>query len=145
MSLADLDEVMAIERASFAYPWSSRFFHQEFEIECARSILAEMNGKIVGYVLYWLLPQTVDIHNLAVSGEYRRRGVGRTLLQKVIVEALGQSSARVTLEVRKSNLAAQKLYESAGFVATGVRKGYYSDDGEDALTMSLELLPSAAS
>lgn len=145
MTLADLDEVMAIERASFAYPWSSRFFHQEFEVECARSILAEMNGKIVGYVLFWLLPETVDIHNLAVRGEYRRRGVGRILLHKVIVEALRQSSARVTLEVRKSNLAAQKLYESAGFVATGVRKGYYSDDGEDALTMVLDLLPSAAS
>ena len=67
MTLADLDEVMAIERASFAYPWSSRFFHQEFEVECARSILAEMNGRIVGYVLFWLLPETVDIHNLAVS------------------------------------------------------------------------------
>jgi len=145
MTLADLDEVMAIERASFAYPWSSRFFHQEFEVECARSILAEMNGKIVGYVLFWLLPETVDIHNLAVRGEYRRRGVGRILLNKVIVEALRQSSARVTLEVRKSNLAAQKLYESAGFVATGVRKGYYSDDGEDALTMALDLLPAAAS
>jgi ribosomal-protein-alanine N-acetyltransferase len=145
MTLADLDEVMAIERASFAYPWSSRFFHQEFEVECARSILAEMNGSIVAYVLFWLLPETVDIHNLAVRGEYRRRGVGRILLHKVIVEALRQSSARVTLEVRKSNLAAQKLYESAGFVATGVRKGYYSDDGEDALTMALDLLPSAAS
>jgi ribosomal-protein-alanine N-acetyltransferase len=103
-----------------------------------------LNGKIVGYVLYWLLPETVDIHNLAVIGEYRRRGVGRILLHKVIVEALRQSSARVTLEVRKSNLAAQKLYESAGFVATGIRKGYYSDDGEDALTMALDLLPSAA-
>ena len=145
MTLADLDEVMVIERTSFAYPWSSRFFHQEFQVECARSILAEMNGKIVGYVLFWLLPETVDIHNLAVSGEYRRRGVGRTLLQKVIVEALRQSFARVTLEVRKSNLTAQKLYESAGFVATGVRKGYYSDDGEDAVTMSLDLSPSAAS
>jgi len=145
MTLADLDEVMAIERASFAYPWSSRFFHQEFEVECARSILAEMNGKIVGYVPFWLLPENVDIHNLAVRGEYRRRGVGRILLHKVIVEALRQSSARVTLEVRKSNLAAQKLYESAGFVATGVRKGYYSDDGEDALTMALDLLPAAAS
>ena len=144
MTLADLDEVMAIERASFAYPWSSHFFHQEFQVECARSILADMNGKIVGYVLFWLLPETVDIHNLAVSGEYRRRGVGRILLHKVIVEALRQSFARVTLEVRKSNLAAQKLYESAGFVATGVRKGYYSDDGEDALTMALDLLPSAA-
>ena len=145
MTLADLDAVMAIERTSFAYPWSSRFFQQEFEVECARSILAEMNGVIVGYVLFWLLPESVDIHNLAVSRDYRRRGVGRILLHKVIVEAIWQSCARVTLEVRKSNLAAQKLYESAGFVATGVRKGYYSDDGEDAVTMSLDLLPAAAS
>jgi [ribosomal protein S18]-alanine N-acetyltransferase len=145
MTLTDLDEVMAIERASFAYPWSSSFFHQEFRVEYARSIIAEMNGKIVGYVLFWLLPETVDIHNLAVSREYRRRGVGRILLHKVILEALRQSSARVTLEVRTSNLAAQKLYESAGFVATGVRKAYYSDNGEDALTMALELLPSTVS
>lgn len=145
MTLADLDEVMAIERASFAYPWSSRFFHQEFEVECARSILAEMNGKIVGYVLFWLLPESVDIHNLAVSREYRRRGLGRVLLHKVIGEALRQSRSRVTLEVRKSNLAAQKLYESAGFIATGIRKGYYSDDGEDAFTMTLELAIANAS
>ena len=145
MTLADLDEVMAIERASFVYPWSARFFHQEFEVECARSSLVEMDGRIVGYVLFWLLPETVDIHNLAVSREYRRRGLGRILLDKVITEALTHSRSRVTLEVRKSNLAAQKLYESAGFVATGVRKGYYSDDGEDALTMALDLLPSASS
>ena len=143
MTLADLDEVMAIERASFAYPWSSHFFHQEFEVDCARSILAEMNGKIVGYVLFWLLPESVDIHNLAVTHEHRRRGLGRTLLRKVIAEGISQCRARVTLEVRKSNVAAQKLYESVGFASTGIRKGYYSDDGEDALTMTLELAPMA--
>ena len=143
MTLADLDEVIAIERASFAYPWSSRFFLQEFQVECARSILVEIDGKIIGYVLFWLLPEGVDIHNLAVRSEYRRRGIGRTLIQQVILEALRRSSVRVTLEVRKSNLAAQKLYESAGFVATGIRRAYYSDDGEDALTMALDLAPSA--
>jgi [ribosomal protein S18]-alanine N-acetyltransferase len=145
MALADLDEVMAIERASFAYPWSSRFFLQEFQVECARSILVEIDGKIVGYVLFWLLPDGVDIHNLAVRSEFRRRGIGRILLQQVILEALRRSSVRVTLEVRKSNLTAQKLYESAGFVATGVRRAYYSDDGEDALTMALDLVPSKQS
>ncbi len=143
MTLGDLDEVMEIERASFAYPWSSRFFLQEFQVECARSILVEINGKIIGYVLFWLLPEGVDIHNLAVRSEYRRRGIGRILLEQVILEALRRSSLRVTLEVRKSNLAAQKLYESAGFVATGIRRAYYSDDGEDALTMALDLAPSA--
>ncbi|MDO8602057.1 MAG: GNAT family N-acetyltransferase, partial [bacterium] len=71
------------------------------------------------------------------------RGIGRILLQQVILEALRRFSVRVTLEVRKSNLTAQKLYESAGFVATGIRRAYYSDDGEDALTMALDLAPSA--
>src|SRR3972149_1193069 len=86
MALADLDEVMAIERASFAYPWSSRFFLQEFQVECARSILVEIDGKIVGYVLFWLLPDGVDIHNLAVRSEYRRRGLGRIPLQQVLLQ-----------------------------------------------------------
>jgi ribosomal-protein-alanine N-acetyltransferase len=142
MTLADVDEVMAIERASFSYPWSLRFFLQEFQVVCARSVLAEIDGEIVGYILFWLLPDVVDVHNLAVRGEYRRRGIGRLLLHQVIAEALRRSSARVTLEVRKSNLPAQKLYESAGFVATGIRKGYYSDDGEDALAMTLDLASS---
>ena len=145
MTLADLDEVMAIERAPFAYPWSCGFFLQEVQVECARSIQVEIDGKIIGYVLFWLLPEGVDIHNLAVRSEYRRRGIGRILLQQVILEALRRSSVQVTLEVRKSNLAAQKLYESAGFVATGIRRAYYSDDSEDALSMALELASSAQS
>ena len=139
MNSADLDEVMAIERTSFNFPWSSRFFLQELEVECARSILAEVNGKIVGYVLFWLLPDEVDIHNIAVHRDYRRRGLGRTLLHHVIARGQRRLSIRVTLEVRLSNLGARKLYESIGFQPTGVRKGYYSDNGEDAVAMELIL------
>jgi ribosomal-protein-alanine N-acetyltransferase len=139
MTSADLDEVMAIERASFAYPWSARFFLQELEVECARSVLAEVNGMIAGYVLFWLLPDEIDIHNIAVQSEYRRRGLGRLLLDQVIARAQRRLSVRVTLEVRVSNIPARKLYESMGFVAAGVRKGYYSDNGEDALAMALNL------
>jgi len=62
------------------------------------------------------------------------------LLTRVLLAARQQSLTRVTLEVRKSNLPAQKLYESLGFVTSGLRKGYYSDDGEDALAMTLELV-----
>ena len=130
---------MAIEKASFAYPWSPRFFLQELQVQCARSFLAEIDGRIVGYVLFWLLPNEIDVHNLAVHSEFRRQGIGRLLLQQVISEARRRSLARVTLEVRQSNLAAQKLYESVGFVTIGIRKGYYSDDGEDARAMALEL------
>jgi [ribosomal protein S18]-alanine N-acetyltransferase len=139
MTAADLDAVMVIERGSFAYPWSTRFFLQELQVPCARSILGEINQRIVGYVLFWLLPDEIDVHNLAVHREFRRRGIGRLLLQQVVIEARCRSSNRVTLEVRQSNVAAQKLYESLGFTATGVRRGYYSDNGEDALAMALEV------
>lgn len=139
MTTADIDEIMVIERTSYRFPWSMGFFLQELQVACARSILAESDGRIIGYVLYWLLPGVIDIHNIAVHVDFRRRGVGRVLLKKVIAEAKRQSIARVTLEVRKSNLPAQKLYESIGFGSTGIRKGYYSDDGEDALAMTFDL------
>lgn len=140
MSLADLDEIMAIERASYRFPWSAGFFRQELQVACARSILAETDGKIVGYVLYWLLPGAIDVHNLAVHVDYRRRGIAHILLDSVVSEARQQSITRVMLEVRISNMPARKLYESTGFVTTGIRKGYYSDNGEDALAMTLELV-----
>jgi ribosomal-protein-alanine N-acetyltransferase len=141
MVLADLDEVMAIERTSFKHPWSSHFFLEELQVACARSILAQVGDKIVGYALFWFLPEEVDIHNIAVHTNFRRQGIGQALLQQVVAEARGRKSSRVTLEVRVSNIPAQKLYESVGFVSTGLRKGYYSDDGEDAVLMALELAP----
>jgi ribosomal-protein-alanine N-acetyltransferase len=106
MTAADLDEVMAIERASFLYPWSSRFFLQELQVQCARSILAEFDGTIVGYILFWLLPGEIDVHNVAVQVGFRRHGIARLLLTQVISEAQGRCLDRVTLEVRQSNIPA---------------------------------------
>lgn len=135
---SDLDEIMEIERASFSYPWSVRFFLQELRVPCARSLLAVLDGKTVGYIIFWFLPSEADIHNVAVHPAQRRQGIGRSLLQAVIDEAGRQGLSRITLEVRKSNEAAQRLYQSLGFVSQGLRKGYYSDDGEDALIMVLD-------
>ena len=140
MTMADIDDVMVIERTSYRFPWSTGFFLQELQVACARSILAEVHGRIVGYVLYWLLPGALDIHNIAVHVDFRRQGIARLLLGQVLGQAKGQSTTRVMLEVRKSNLPAQKLYEALGFSITGIRKGYYSDDGEDALAMTLEIV-----
>ena len=139
MTKDDLDEVMAIERSAYRYPWSSGFFLQELQVACARSILAELDGKICGYVLFWLLPGSIDVHNLAIAPEFRRHGIARMLMGQVVAVASTQSATRVTLEVRQSNESAKRLYASLGFVQTGLRKGYYSDDGEDAFTMALEL------
>ena len=139
MTMADLNEVMAIEKTAFSFPWSAGFFRQELQVACARAILAEVDGRIIGYVLFWLLPGAIDIHNIAVHSDSRRQGVARLLLRKVVDEARRQNITRLLLEVRKSNLPAQQLYEVMGFSTTGVRKGYYSDNGEDALAMTLEL------
>ena len=139
MTLADLDPVMAIERSSFAYPWSMRFFLQELRVQCSRAMVAEIEGKVAGYILFWLLPDAIDVHNIAVHTRFRRCGIGRALMQRVLGQARERGAVRVTLEVRRSNIPAQRLYKSLGFVTTGVRKGYYSDDGEDALAMVLEL------
>jgi [ribosomal protein S18]-alanine N-acetyltransferase len=138
MSQSDLEQIMRIEKASFAYPWSARFFLQELGVPCSRSLIAVINGRTVGYIIYWFLASEIDIHNLAVDPGYRRQGIGRSLLHAVIEEARDSGLTRVTLEVRKSNDTAQRLYQSAGFAVQGVRSGYYSDDGEDALAMVLE-------
>jgi ribosomal-protein-alanine N-acetyltransferase len=139
MTLADIDAVMAIEKASFAYPWSTRFFLQELQVQCARSIVAETGNKLIGYILFWLLADEVDIHNVAVHTAFRRCGIGRALLEKVVGQAKDRGAVRVTLEVRRSNINAQRLYKSIGFLTTGIRTGYYSDNGEDALAMALDL------
>ena len=139
MTTADIENVIAIERASFQFPWSTRFFLDELQVDCARSILAEVDGRIVGYVLFWLVSEEVDIHNIAVHPDFRRQGIGRLLLEQVVAAARRQERLRVTLDVRFSNASAQSLYRRFGFVAHGLRKAYYSDNGEDALVMALEL------
>ena len=139
MTSSDLGAVIEIERASFTYPWSTTFFLQELKVDCARSLVALLDEKPIGYMIYWLLPREIDVHNLAVDPAYRRRGIAKVLLETMIQQARRDGVNRITLEVRKSNSAAQNLYHALGFMAQGVRKGYYSDDGEDALLMSLDL------
>ncbi|MGZ8466182.1 MAG: GNAT family N-acetyltransferase, partial [Candidatus Binatia bacterium] len=77
MTKDDLDEVMVIEKSAYRYPWSPGFFLQELQVACARSILAEVDGKICGYVLFWLLPGSIDVHNIATASDCRRLGIAR--------------------------------------------------------------------
>lgn len=139
MTVADIDDVMAIERASFASPWSRQFFLDELAAACAKSVLCQVEGRPAGYVIYWELPDEMDIHNVAVHPRHRRRGVGRAMLRDVMDEGARKGLRRMTLEVRKSNDAAQALYRSLGFEVCGLRKGYYSDNAEDAWVMERRL------
>ncbi|HEY8463388.1 MAG TPA: ribosomal protein S18-alanine N-acetyltransferase [Bacillota bacterium] len=137
MCVEDLEGVLEIENASFTTPWSrNSFLHEILENERAVYLVAKDKlGMVCGYVGMWVIFDEGHITNLAVHPLYRNRGIGSMLL-KQLVEACREYGVRfLTLEVRRSNLVAQKLYNKHGFVQMGVRRRYYLDNNEDALIM----------
>jgi ribosomal-protein-alanine N-acetyltransferase len=131
----DLDDVLEIERQSFAEPWSAGLFRHELRLPFSRCVVARREGAIVGYVCWWLVGDEVHLLNLAVRPDHRRAGVGRTLLG-VVLDAARQAGARlITLEVHHDNDAAQALYAAHGFIQTGLRRNYYAP-GKHAVIMT---------
>ena len=140
MRSRDLDEVVAIERLSFTLPWSRGAFLYEMEQNrVARCWVLREAEHVIGYVCLWEIGDEVHVTNIAVHPESRRRGLGRTLLSSVLDDARQRRLRVVGLEVRPSNHEALGMYDSFGFKVVGRRKGYYSDTGEDALVMELDL------
>ena len=132
----DVDEVMVVEKLSFTIPWSKQAFIEEVtNNKFARYIIARVNGKTVGYAGLWKVFDEGHITNVAVHPEYRRSGVGFVLIESLIEMAIKEDIARMTLEVRASNIAAQNLYSKFGFKVEGFRKEYYADNKEDAIIM----------
>jgi len=139
MKETDIPEVMAIERDSFPMPWSESSFLYELRRnrEVANLMVARLDDILVGYVCYWLIFKEVHIMNLAVRRDFRRQGIGETLIRSVLKEARDKGGERATLEVRASNIAAIRLYQKLGFNVTGIRRNYYDAPKEDALVMWL--------
>lgn len=140
MQESDLERIMEIEHASFSSPWSSHAFQSELkENEYARYFCLELEGQVIGYMGLWFILEEGHITNVAIAPDYRGNRRGEVLMQSVIQTMVKEGMERMTLEVRASNSPAKRLYERLGFVTAGVRKGYYSDNREDALIMWLEL------
>ena len=137
----DLDEVLAIERASFTMPWSrGAFLYEMQQNRVARCWVArEDDNHVAGYLCLWEVADEVHITNIAVRPDRRRRGLARNLLGGILEEARQRHLRQVVLEVRPSNTEARTLYESFGFRVVGRRRGYYYDTGEDALVMEADL------
>ena len=139
MGLDDIPDVQEIERASFPVPWPANAFRHELtQNRNARYIVARSGQQIVGYAGLWLMVDEAHITTFAVLPDYRRRKIGERMLQRLFEIAEDMGAEWLTLEVRVSNLAAQRLYDKYGFRRTGVRRRYYSDNNEDALIMSTE-------
>jgi [ribosomal protein S18]-alanine N-acetyltransferase len=140
MRLGDIDEVCRIEKEAFPTPWSEGAFHNELvNNHFAHYIIMECDGDVAGYGGMWLIMEEAHVTNIAVKASYRGRKLGERLLRQLQETAQFLGAHKMTLEVRVSNLVAQRLYEKLGFRSVGVRRGYYSDNQEDALIMWVDL------
>ena len=140
MKQEDLDEVTALEKATFTIPWSRESFRQELERNvAARYLVAESEGKIIGYAGAWIILDESHITNIAVAESYRGRGVGRKLTQALLQLLSNLGASYATLEVRVSNSSARALYKKYNFRSLGVRKGVYDLPREDGYIMSREI------
>jgi ribosomal-protein-alanine N-acetyltransferase len=141
MRLEDLDEVQAIEQASFSTPWPSNAYRSELVTNrLASYLVARIDGRIVGYGGMWLMVDEAHITTFAIHPGWRRQRIGERLLLAFLDLARDRHAREATLEVRLSNLAARRLYEKYGFRPVGLRPRYYSDNNEDALIMTTEPL-----
>lgn len=142
MTVEDLDAVAAIEAATFPHPWSLESFRSELEKnKAARYLVAEADGQVIGYAGAWIVLDESQITNIAIAEAWRGKGCGRELVSSLLQYLSNLGAAYVTLEVRVSNLTAQNLYKSLGFISVGKRKKYYEDNGEDAYLMVCDHMP----
>jgi len=133
LTYADLPIVISIERRSFSSPWSPGMFVLEMSKESSITLAAVIDDRPVAYAVFSRYDAAWHLMNIAVAPEHRRHRIATTLIDGALAEI--DPEAPVTLEVRPSNRSAIALYETYGFRTYGYRKGYYSDNGEDAMIM----------
>ena len=133
----DLLQVVALEKRCFVDPWEPEALEQELVADRLRlPLVAEAAGKVVGYLMAWKIVDQLHILNIAADPDLRRQGVGTALLFAAARKAFEMEMEEITLEVRESNQEARAFYREYGFVPTGLRQGYYADNGEDAIIMT---------
>lgn len=145
MNAADVPAVAAVERASYAFPWSEGIFRDCLRVGYHCRVV-EVAGLVIGHGILSLGAGEAHVLNVCVRAEFRCRGVGRRLLAAMLDAARAAGMAEAFLEVRPTNLSAIRLYLSMGFRQVGVRRGYYQavDGREDAAVLRLELAPQRA-
>ncbi|WP_438444689.1 ribosomal protein S18-alanine N-acetyltransferase [Gorillibacterium sp. sgz5001074] len=141
MRVDDIETICEIEVEAFPTPWTAGAFHNELtNNHFAHYLVMEMERRIAGYAGMWIIMDEAHITNIAVRSPFRGRGWGERLLTELRANAKKLGARRMTLEVRVTNRVAQNLYEKMGFRSVGVRKGYYTDNNEDALIMWTDIL-----
>ena len=139
LSDASSEDLAQIDEESNSPPWSKKLFYQEFSNSCAVFYGARTQGILAGFIGAHVIVDEAHIVKFGVRVAYRSRGIGRAILLYTLRELHASAVKWVTLEVRKSNMIARALYASYGFIEVGERSGYYVDNHEDAVIMSLSV------
>ena len=141
-----LEDVVSVERMSYTNPWPRDAFVHEIEVNpfsrptvAISAASSDASGELAGYCVFWVMFEHLHIQNIAVHPRHRRAGLARAFLIRALDEGRSRSADNAFLEVRRSNLIAQKLYTSVGFELAGERKNYYSRPREDALLFRTDL------
>jgi len=141
MTVEDIPAVVALDLMSFSLPWPERSFRFELTNNPAsRCWVAEVDGRLIGMIVNWLLVDEVHVATLAIHPDFRRQGIAKKLLTHSLRYMIGEGAISSFLEVRESNIAAQEMYRRFGYVESGRRRRYYKDNDEDAILMTLENL-----
>lgn len=136
LTLARIDEILAIEQLCFSDPWTREMFRSELEVGAGTyARFAERDGALAGYLLAVLIEDEAHLGNLAVHPSARRSGVGQFLLDDLLQTSRKRGIVRITLEVRESNEIARNFYYNNEFIDIAMRKNYYRNPVEDAIVM----------
>ncbi len=144
MRARDIPDVMRIERECFTLAWHESAYRNELANQSAWYVVAEAEQRIVGFAGMWIIADEAHITTIGVERRFRGRKIGERMLVSLIDEALQSGATRMTLEVRETNYIAQNLYFKYGFETAGIRRGYYTDNNEDALILWLNNMDSPA-
>ena len=138
MTALHVSQVTELEKLCFSDPWSEKSVASELENKLAYWLVAVEDDRVAGYVGSQTVCGETDMMNIAVHPDFRRRGIAESLVNALVEDLQKQESHSLTLEVRASNEAAQKLYEKLGFMQVGLRKNYYRNPKEDAYILRKE-------
>ncbi len=139
MTMDDLEQVIAIDQISFSLPWPPRSFRFELtDNPTSRCWVVEHDGRVIAMLVAWLIVDELHVATLATHPDFRRRGIGGDLLLYALGSAKEEGAVTSFLEVREGNNIALAMYRKFGYVETGRRKGYYKDNNEDAILMTLD-------
>jgi [ribosomal protein S18]-alanine N-acetyltransferase len=139
MCLSDLDEVLSIESASYATPWTQNMFVEEMSNEAAHPIVFTERGRVVGYLCFWEILDEAHLLNIAVRPDRRGHGLGMLFMSHLDRLCRERGLSKIFLDVGRRNAPARKLYRKSGFRSIGFRKNYYPEVQDDALVMEKEV------